>query len=193
MQTVDNRMRLKLGRSVYTLFRKGLVSERDRTRPIPAVIDAGRQVVDRFAERMNGIPASTVNEVLLDTPSTAHILGGCGIAADEDNGVIDANHEAFNYPGLYVADGSVIPANLGVNPSLTITAMAERAMSKIPAKAERTEADERPLPETALPLTNGKGRPKSGQHSWPKRALYGIVALMSIALILLGLRQRKTE
>jgi cholesterol oxidase len=137
MQTVDNRMRLKRGRSLYTMLRRGLVSERDRTLPIPAVINTGRQVVERFAAKINGIPQSTVNEVLLDTASTAHILGGCGIGADETTGVIDSNHQMFNYPGLYVMDGSVIPANLGVNPSLTITAMAERAMSRIPVKGEQ--------------------------------------------------------
>ncbi|MCP4417806.1 MAG: GMC family oxidoreductase [Chloroflexi bacterium] len=131
MQTAENRMRLKRGRSIFTLFRQGLVSERDESLPIPAVIDAGRSVVNRFAEKINGIPQSTMNEVLMETPSTAHILGGCGIGADEMQGVIDSNHEVFNYPGLFVADGSVIPANLGVNPSLTITAMTERAMSLV--------------------------------------------------------------
>jgi cholesterol oxidase len=132
MQTVENRMHLRLGRDIWTLFRKGLVSERDIKLPIPAVISAGRVVVDRFAKAIDGVPASSINEVLLDTPSTAHILGGCGIGQDEASGVVDSKHETFNYPGLYVVDGSVIPGNLGVNPSLTITAMAERAMSKIP-------------------------------------------------------------
>lgn len=136
MQTAENRMRLKRGRSIFTLFRRGLVSERDHSLPIPAVVDAGRAVVNRFAEKINGIPQSTVNEVLLETPSTAHILGGCGIGADASRGVIDAKHEVFHYPGLFVADGSVIPANLGVNPSLTITAMTERAMSLVPPAAE---------------------------------------------------------
>jgi cholesterol oxidase len=133
MQTVENRMHLRLGRSLLTLFRKGLISERDKSLPIPAVLEAGRKVVQRFAEKSNGIAQSSFNEVLLDIPSTAHILGGCGIGRDANSGVIDANHEVFNYPGLYVVDGSVIPANLGVNPSLTITAMAERAMTRIPA------------------------------------------------------------
>ena len=136
MQTAESRMRLKRGRSIFTLFQRGLVSERDHSLPIPAVVDAGRSVVNRFAEKINGIPQSTVNEVLLETPSTAHILGGCGIGADASRGVIDAKHEVFNYPGLFVADGSVIPANLGVNPSLTITAMTERAMSLVPNAAE---------------------------------------------------------
>ena len=63
-------------------------------------------------------------------------MGGCDIGADEREGVIDINHQVFNYPGMYIADGSVIPANLGVNPSLTITAMSERAMSFIPQKTE---------------------------------------------------------
>jgi cholesterol oxidase len=143
MQTLENRMRLKRGRSVFTLYRQGLVSERDHSLPIPAVIEAGRKVLEGFAARIDGIPQGPVNEMLLNTPSTAHILGGCGIGADETDGVVDANQEVFNYPGLYVADGSVIPANLGVNPSLTITAMTERAMSKIPKKEDAEE--ERPL------------------------------------------------
>jgi cholesterol oxidase len=144
MQTVENRMQLKRGRSVFTLFRKGLVSEQNERAPIP-VIEAGRKVVERFAELVNGIPQSTLHEVILDKPSTAHILGGCAIGGDETEGVIDLNHEVFNYPGLYVVDGSVIPANLGVNPSLTITALAERAMSRIPEAPPR-EAQSR-LPQ----------------------------------------------
>ena len=137
-------MRLKRGRSVFTLFRQGLVSERDHSLPIPAVIEAGRKVLEGFAARVDGIAQGPVNEMLLNTPSTAHILGGCGIGADETDGVVDVNQEVFNYPGLYVADGSVIPANLGVNPSLTITAMTERAMSKIPKK-EDVDGAIRPL------------------------------------------------
>ena len=65
---------------------------------------------------------------------TAHILGGCKIAASAEQGVVDCKHEVFNYPGLFVVDASAIPANVGVNPSLTITAMAERCMATIPAK-----------------------------------------------------------
>ncbi|MEW5986621.1 MAG: GMC family oxidoreductase [Chloroflexota bacterium] len=137
MQTVENRMHFRRGRSLLTGFKRGLISERDRRLPIPAVVEAGRNVVQRFADKVDGIPQSTFVEVLLDTPTTAHILGGCGIGRDDTTGVIDLNHEVFNYPGLYVVDGSCIPSNLGVNPSLTITAMAERAMSKIPAKHPR--------------------------------------------------------
>jgi cholesterol oxidase len=156
MQTVENRMGVRRGRSIWTLFTKGLISERDPEHPIPAVVDAAKQVVDRFAEKADGVAWNAMNEVLLGTPSTAHILGGCGIGADETSGVIDINHEAFNYPGLYVVDGSCIPANLGVNPSLTITALAERAMSRIPAKAtaEQPEPLQAPIdyvPDSAPP------------------------------------------
>ncbi|MBK9053612.1 MAG: GMC family oxidoreductase [Chloroflexi bacterium] len=174
MQTVENRMRLSRGRNLFTLFRKGLVSERDKSLPIPAVIDAGRQVLNMFAERVNGIPQSTINEALLNTPSTAHILGGCGIGRDETVGVVDLNHEVFNYPGMYVVDGSVIPANLGVNPSLTITAMAERAMSKIPAAAQPWQAR---YPQ----LTNGNGA--NGHHQPKKVNVPVALALVAAAAI----------
>lgn len=136
MQTEENRMKFKLGRSLFTLFRRGLVSERDKELPIPNVIQAGRHVLERFAQKSDGIAAASVNDVLLRTPTTAHALGGCSIGRDNSTGVVDINHQAFNYPGLYVVDASVIPGNLGVNPSLTITAMAERAMSRIPSASE---------------------------------------------------------
>jgi cholesterol oxidase len=71
---------------------------------------------------------------------TAHILGGCPMGATPETGVIDGEHRVFGYPGLYVVGGAAVPANLGVNPSLTITAMAERAMGKIGAKIARDEA-----------------------------------------------------
>lgn len=161
MQTVENRMHLKLGRSIWTLFRKKLVSDRDNTLPIPAVIDAGRAVVERFAQKVNGIPQSTIHEVLLDKPSTAHILGGCGIGQDETTGVVDTNHQVFNYPGLYVVDGSVIPANLGVNPSLTITAMAERAMTNIPEKGESADLSVLEAPPGHM---NGNGHKTHTKH-----------------------------
>jgi cholesterol oxidase len=180
MQKVENRMRLKRGRSFWTLYRQGLVSERDKRVPIPAVIEAGRHVVERFAEKVNGVPWTSMNEVLLGTPSTAHILGGCSIGADEDTGVIDINHEAFNYPGLYVADGSAVPANLGVNPSLTITAMTERAMSRIPAASEIGEIT--PLEAPADYSRNGGSHRRSGLG----RNI--VLPLLGLVFFLLGLR-----
>ena len=160
MQTLENRMSLKLGRRPLTLFRKDLVSQRDQDLPIPTVIENGRDVVERFAEKSDGVAQSTVNEVLMNTPSTAHILGGCGIGLDETSGVVDMNHQAFNYPGLYVVDGSVVPSNLGVNPSLTITAMSERAMSQIPAAAEAEAYEPLEMPEGYTPNGNGHGLAK---------------------------------
>ena len=152
MQTVENRMAFQRGRSLWTLFRKGLVSQQDEKMPIPSIIEAGRQVVEQFAHKVNGVPQSTMHEVLLNKASTAHILGGCAIGANQDVGVVDTNHEVFHYPGLYVVDGSVIPANLGVNPSLTITALAERAMSRIPTAPEVPPVE--PTPEVRA---NGNG------------------------------------
>jgi cholesterol oxidase len=88
----------------------------------------------RLAEKMNGYPKSAWSAILLNAPTTAHILGGCAMAASPAQGVVGFDGEIFGYPHLYVADGSVIPANLGVNPSLTITAVAEYIMSQMPAK-----------------------------------------------------------
>jgi len=80
------------------------------------------------------VTATLMTETLLGVPSTAHILGGACMGASADTGVINAKHEVYNYPGLYVVDGSAISANPGVNPSLTITTLAERAMSLIPER-----------------------------------------------------------
>ena len=93
--------------------------------------DLGR----RYAEKSGGVLVSLATETLLGVPSTAHILGGCVMGADRLDGVIDARHRVFGYDNLWVVDGSAVSANPGVNPSLTITALAERAMAHIPAKA----------------------------------------------------------
>ena len=97
-------------------------------------------VVERWAEKVRGVVGGMFTETLLGTPSTAHILGGCCMGADAAEGVIDSRHRLFGYDGLYVIDGSAMSANPGVNPSLTITALAERAMSKIPVKGTREAA-----------------------------------------------------
>ena len=78
-----------------------------------------------------------VSETLLGIPSTANILGGCAMASSKEKGVINENNEVFDYPNMYVCDGSMISANPGVNPSLSITAITERAMSKIHYKKGR--------------------------------------------------------
>ena len=134
MQTEDNLMRLRLGRSLFTGFCRGLVPEHDPTRTIPVDIELGYKVVRSFAKEIGGGATGTIPESLLNLPMTAHMLGGCLMGKDASTGVLDENFQIHNYPGLYVVDGSVVPANPGVNPSLTITALAEYAMSKIPAK-----------------------------------------------------------
>lgn len=134
MQTEDNRMRLRLGRSAWTLWRRGLVSEVDENNPIPKMLDVGHQLTQRFAAQVKGIPAGSINESLLKIPVTAHILGGCPFGRNPDEGVIDLDCQVHNHPGIYVIDGSIMPGNPGVNPSLTITALAEYAMSCVPPK-----------------------------------------------------------
>ncbi|MBI5957372.1 MAG: GMC family oxidoreductase [Chloroflexi bacterium] len=134
MQSEDNLLRLRPGRNLFTLFRRGLVAEHDPQRTVHAQIDIGHTVTRRFAERVNGIAQAPLHESILNMPTTAHILGGCPFGRSADEGVIDLSCQVFGYPGLYVVDGSIMPANPGVNPSLTITALAEYAMSQIPAK-----------------------------------------------------------
>ena len=153
MQTEDNRISVRLGRSLTTLWRRGLVSQPDAEHSIPTSIPIGHEVTKRFAEMTNGIASGTINEALLNIPMTAHILGGCPFGHDAREGVVDLDCQVHNYPGLYVVDGSIVPANPGVNPSLTITALAEYAMSRVPHAAERAQAGElvRPLrPRVAL-------------------------------------------
>jgi cholesterol oxidase len=106
----------------------------------PRWIPVGHEAVRRIAARIGGFPGGSVGDIF-DVPMTAHILGGATIGDSAETGVIDAYHRVYGYPGLHVVDGSAVPANLGVNPSLTITALAERAMSLWP---NRGEADPRP-------------------------------------------------
>jgi cholesterol oxidase len=133
MQTVDNRVRMRLGRGWTTGFRRSLVSSPDPTSEHRASLDVGRQVAAAFARRTNGVLTGSVNEGLFGTPLTAHILGGCPMGRDSSEGVVDTDCAVHGYPGLYVIDGSIVPANPGVNPSLTITALAEYAMSRMTA------------------------------------------------------------
>ena len=131
MQTTDNLMKLRLGRSPYTLFRHGLVT--DQT--VPARLPIAHKTTRSFAAKTNGIPCVNMGEALLNIPLTAHILGGCPFGQDAAEGVIGLDCQVHNYPGLYVVDASIVPANPGINPSLTITALAEYAMSCVPLKA----------------------------------------------------------
>ncbi|HRQ22559.1 MAG TPA: GMC oxidoreductase, partial [Anaerolineales bacterium] len=134
MQHADNRMRFKIGKSIFTLFRTGMVAEEEPGFTINAQVEGSHEITREFAKRTNGVPLGSLGENLLGLPTTAHILGGAPIGGNAEEGVIDENFVVHNYEGLYIIDGSVAPANPGVNPSLTITALAEYAMSKVPDK-----------------------------------------------------------
>jgi cholesterol oxidase len=140
MQTLDNAMALRPKRGPLGSF--WLQTEQDPERPNPTFIPVANQAAEWFAKRTGGIAQSSVMEALLNIPTTAHILGGAVIGSDPSQGVVDAHQKVFGYENLIVCDGSVIPANVGVNPSLTITALAEHAMSFVPAAEERQPVDE---------------------------------------------------
>jgi cholesterol oxidase len=133
MQTLDNSITLTLRRKWTRLFARTLDTSLGQGTPSPAYIPLANEVARDFAARVpGGMAYSSIMEVLLDVPPTAHILGGAVMGRSADDGVIDETNQVFGHPGLYVCDGSMVPANLGVNPSLTITAMAEHAMSQVP-------------------------------------------------------------
>ena len=135
MQSIDNSLRLVRRRRFSWPFAKHLTSRRDPGQPpIPSYIPVANQAARFLAKRIDAFPSSSINEVVANIPTTAHILGGAAMASSPADGVIDAWNRVYGYDNLYVVDGSMIPGNLGVNPSLTITAMAEHAMSRIPAK-----------------------------------------------------------
>ncbi|CAM3247569.1 GMC oxidoreductase [Tsukamurella hominis] len=136
MQNLDN--------SITTFTKRGLFGRKMSSRqghgePNPTWIPLGNEATRRIADKIGGAPAGTWGEVF-NIPMTAHFLGGCAIGADRSTGVIDPYHRVYGYPTLSVVDGSAVSANLGVNPSLTITAQAERAAALWPNKGE---ADQR--------------------------------------------------
>lgn len=132
MQSLDTKMRIKMGRSLLSPFRASLKGEAGNQ--VPSYMPIAQKASKLLAEQIGGQPQNVISEVLLNTPATAHILGGATMASFKKDGVVDSNQQIFGYPGLYVCDASVIPANLGVNPSLTITAMSERFASQFPVK-----------------------------------------------------------
>jgi cholesterol oxidase len=130
MQTLDNAIALRPREGPFGSL--WLKTEQDPERPIPTFIPVANQAAEWFAKRTGGIAQSSTTEALFNIPTTAHILGGAVIAPDPSRGVLDARQRVYGYENLLVCDGSAIPANVGVNPSLTITALAEHAMSHIP-------------------------------------------------------------
>ncbi|OBJ70573.1 GMC family oxidoreductase [Mycobacterium sp. 1274756.6] len=138
MQTEDNSLTLFPRRTRLGRFR--LSSRQGHGVPNPTWIPAANEAVRRLSDDIDGMPYSSVGEIL-DIPMTAHFLGGCAIGESAQRGVIDPYHRVFGHPGLHVLDGAAISANIGVNPSLTITAQAERATSLWPNNGE---SDPRP-------------------------------------------------
>ncbi|MCW2759554.1 MAG: family oxidoreductase, partial [Nocardioidaceae bacterium] len=144
MQTVDNSITVFSKRNPVTGGRY-LTSKQGHGVPNPTWIPVANRAVRTIAEIIGGTPGGTIGEPF-NRPLTAHFIGGCTIGASAADGVIDPYHRLYGHPGLHVVDGSAISANLGVNPSLTITAQAERAMAFWPNKGE---ADTRPSLGTA--------------------------------------------
>ena len=138
MQTDNNHLKLGYKKRWWRLGGKSINSEiPEGFKRSPSFIPVANETAKRLAKKMVGIPLSSFPEVLLNMSTTAHILGGCCMGDSARTGVVSDKGELFNYPGLYVADGSVVSANLGVNPSLTITALSEHIMSHIPDKGDR--------------------------------------------------------
>jgi cholesterol oxidase len=139
MQTLDNSITV-FGKKDSTFGGWKLSSRQGEGKPNPSWIPLANKVARELATTIDGDPMGNLGEVI-DAPFTAHFVGGCVIAASASEGVVDPYHRVFGYDGLHITDGSTISGNLGVNPSLTITAQAERAMSMWPNKGE---VDQRP-------------------------------------------------
>lgn len=136
MQHLDNQISLVYGRKASFLFRRGLKSKTVKGKEAPTFLPVANEAAKTLARACNGQPLNILTESIGNTATTAHILGGCHMGGSAADGVIDTRHELFGYPGIYVTDGASVSANIGANPSLTITALAERAMSLIPAANE---------------------------------------------------------
>jgi cholesterol oxidase len=135
MQALEGHIEMRWQRPWFWPFSKMLVSRGDK---VPTYIPKANEFAKQFAQVAGGTAMSMLPEILFDIPGTAHCIGGCVIAGSPEKGLVDERHRVFGYRNMYICDGSVLAANLGVNPSLTITALAERAMSLIPPKGEMT-------------------------------------------------------
>ena len=132
MQNLEAELTMRLKRPWYWPFRKTLATGGE---PVPAFIPAANDFAGKVAEATGGIAATSIVETLFGMPITAHCMGGAAMAASPEAGVCDGRNRVFGYRNMYICDGSVLSANLGVNPSLTITALTEHAMSHIPQAA----------------------------------------------------------
>jgi cholesterol oxidase len=138
MQTMDTKMRFVLRK--WPLHRT-ITLQNNGAQKVQAYIPVGQEVMHLYAKKANAHPQNSVTEIFLNMPSTAHILGGVPMSLAPRDGVITPEFKVHGYPGMYILDGSVIQGNLGVNPSFTITALAEYAMNKIPPKQDSGKTD----------------------------------------------------
>ena len=156
MQALDSHIDMKWERPWFWPFRRFLVS---RGKRVPTYIPKANEFAEKFAALTGGTAMSMLPEILFDVPGTAHCLGGCVIGGSPQKGVVDARHRVFGYRNMYVCDGSVVSANLGVNPSLTITALAERAMTFIPNAAQTAWNDIADETPAASGVADSAGEP----------------------------------
>lgn len=141
MQQADNQIRFVYGRSILTGFRKSLKTELSVGERSPSYIPLANYAAQSFAKVSGGIPQNNMIESIANLSVTAHVLGGAVMADSPMQGVIDLNHQVFGYVNLYVVDGSAIPVNVGVNPSLTITALSERFAIRFKKRCESFRVD----------------------------------------------------
>lgn len=159
MQAIDSSIRLKPARRLRdgtVMLATEIEPGAQRPAPIPAAYD----VAERVAEKIGGTAQASVLEAAFGTPVTAHFLGGAAIGADQSEGVVDSSLRVFGYQNLLICDGSVIPANIGVNPSLTITALAEHAIGRIPSAGDLTSAAQCSEPSITSELPSKTSTPR---------------------------------
>jgi cholesterol oxidase len=136
MQTLDNAIAFRPKRGLFGGTR--LTTEQDPEKPNPTFIAVANEAAEVLARKTGGVAQSMILEAFANIPTTAHILGGAVIGRSPEHGVVDAASRVFGYRNMLVCDGSTVPANPGVNPSLTITALSEYAMSQVPPRAPPT-------------------------------------------------------
>ncbi len=145
MQSIETDMKLVLKRSFFFGFKKVLKGKLKPGQSVPSYIPVAQKAAKQIGKNVNGLPQNIASEVLMGVPATAHLLGGAILSSSSDSGVVNTNHEVYGHPGLYVCDASVIPSNLAVNPSLTISALSERFASKFPNILKEDEIQSREI------------------------------------------------
>lgn len=135
MQSLDSSMRMIWRKG---MFGGGMSIDNQGSQKVPAHIPIGQEVMQRYAQKVDGTSGNSLTEVIFNMSTTAHILGGCPMGRSEEDGVVNERFQVYGYPNMYILDGSIVQGNLGVNPSLTITALSEYAMSHIPVKVGST-------------------------------------------------------